>query len=120
MITQDQVVGYLKVAKRTELQSLISTLETELGVTAQAPQLIVPQNRETEVEQTEFDVVLTGFTGKRVTVIQAVRKLTGVGLKESKAIVEDVPTPIREGVSKETAAEVAGVLEEAGGTVVIQ
>ena len=120
MITQDQVVDYLKVVRMTELKLLITALEEELGVTAQAPQMIVPQQQVVVEEQTEFDVVLTGYTGKKVTVIQAVRKLTSLGLKESKKLVEDAPSPIREGVSKEQAEEVAAALQAADGTVEIR
>jgi len=118
MIEQSQVVEYVRDAKRGELRSLIDTLESELGFTASLPQFIVPRTEpEPEKEQTEFDVVLTGFTGKKVAVIQAVRKLTGLGLRESKKVVEDAPTVLKEAVSAADAKEAAEALAAADGTV---
>lgn len=121
MITQDQLVDYLKNVKVGELQALITTLEDELGVTASQPPMI-PQQPQTPVveDKTEFDVVLTGFEGKKVAVIKAVRTLTGLGLKEAKAAVEEAPTVIREAVSKEAAEEAAEALREKGGTVEVR
>ncbi|MBD3409547.1 MAG: 50S ribosomal protein L7/L12, partial [Ignavibacteriales bacterium] len=70
-----------------------------------------------EEEQTEFDVVLTAFGEKKINVIKAVRAHTGLGLKEAKELVEGVPKPVKEGVSKEDAEKVKAELEEAGATV---
>lgn len=72
------------------------------------------------VEQTEFDVVLTGFGDKKIAIIKEVRGITGLGLKEAKEIVEGVPSKLKEGVSKEDAEEVKKKIEEAGGTVEIK
>lgn len=71
-------------------------------------------------EQTEFDVVLTGFGDKKIAVIKEVRALTSLGLKEAKELVEGVPKPVKEGVSKEDAEETKKKLEEAGATVEIK
>jgi large subunit ribosomal protein L7/L12 len=71
-------------------------------------------------EKTEFDVVLTGFGDKKIQVIKVVRELTGLGLKEAKDLVEAVPKPVKEGVSKDEAATVKKKLEEAGGSVEIK
>ncbi len=71
-------------------------------------------------EQTEFDVVLTGFGDKKIGVIKEVRSLTGLGLKEAKDLVEGVPSKVKEGVSKEEAAEVKKKLEEVGASVEIK
>jgi len=72
------------------------------------------------VEQTEFDVVLTGFGDKKIGVIKEVRAVTGLGLKEAKDMVEGVPSKIKEGASKEEAEEVKKKLEEAGASVEIK
>ena len=71
-------------------------------------------------EQTEFDVVLTGFGDKKIGVIKEVRGITGLGLKEAKELVEGVPSKLKEGVSKEEAEEAKKKIEEAGGTVEIK
>ena len=67
-------------------------------------------------EQTEFDVVLTGFGDKKVGVIKAVREVTGLGLKEAKELVEGAPAPVKEGAAKDEAEEIKKKIEEAGGT----
>jgi len=72
------------------------------------------------VEQTEFDVVLTGFGDKKIGVIKEVRAATGLGLKEAKAMVEGVPSNVKEGVSKEDAEALKAKLEEAGASVEIK
>ena len=68
-------------------------------------------------EQTEFDVVLTGIGGNKIAVIKEVRSMTNLGLKEAKELVDEAPSPIKEGVSKEDAEEMKSALEEAGGEV---
>ena len=75
---------------------------------------------EAAAEQTEFDVVLTGFGDKKIGVIKEVRGLTGLGLKEAKEVVESVPSKVKEGVSKEDAEEAKKKLEEAGASVEIK
>ena len=71
-------------------------------------------------EQTEFDVILTGFGDKKIGVIKEVRAITGLGLKEAKDLVEGVPSKVKQGVSKEDAADAKKKLEEAGATVEIK
>ena len=71
-------------------------------------------------EQTEFDVVLTGFGDKKIGVIKVVRQATGLGLKEAKDLVEGVPSKVKEGISKEDADKLKGELEEAGASVEIK
>jgi large subunit ribosomal protein L7/L12 len=117
MITQTEVVDYLKQVKVGELQSLITTLEDELGVKATAPVLFPNTNPEPIVAQTEFEVVLTGFTDKKVMVIKAVRKATGLGLKEAKVLVDEAPSTIQEALTREAADELADVLRAASGVV---
>ncbi|EKD22365.1 MAG: hypothetical protein ACD_87C00027G0001, partial [uncultured bacterium] len=71
-------------------------------------------------EKTEFDAILTGFGDQKIQVIKVVRALTGLGLKEAKDLVDGVPKPIKEGVSKDEAADIKKKIEEVGGTVEIK
>lgn len=73
-----------------------------------------------EEEKTEFDVVLTGFGDSKINVIKAVRSITGLGLKEAKALVEEAPKPLKEGISKEDAEKMVKEIEEAGGTAEVK
>jgi len=75
---------------------------------------------EEAAEQTEFDVILTSFGDAKINVIKAVRSITGLGLKEAKALVEGAPKPLKEGVSKEDAEKVKADIEEAGGTAEVK
>ena len=112
-----------------EARDLVKMLEETLGVKAAAPMAVAavaasgaaPAAESAPAEEkTEFDVVLTGFGDKKIQVIKVVRELTGLGLKEAKDLVEAVPKPVKEGVSKEEAATVKKKLEEAGGTVEVK
>jgi large subunit ribosomal protein L7/L12 len=104
-----------------EVVELIEAMEEKFGVTAAAAVAAAPAagggEAEAAEEQTEFDVVLTGFGENKVGVIKAVRGATGLGLKEAKTLVEGLPAPVKEGASKEEADELKGQLEEAGATV---
>ncbi len=119
-VSQDQVVDYIKNLKLSEVKDLITTLEDELGVEASAPMAMMaagPAGGEAEAEQTEFDVVLKSFGQNKIAVIKAIRALTGLGLKEAKALVEEAPTKVKEGASKEDADAAAKTLSEAGAEV---
>ena len=119
-VSQDQVVDYIKNLKLSEVKDLITTLEDELGVEASAPMAMVMGpggGAEAEAEKTEFDVILKSFGGSKIGVIKAVRALTGLGLKEAKALVESAPTKVKEGASKEDADAAAKTLTEAGAEV---
>ena len=105
-----------------EVVELVKMLEDEWGVSAAAPVAVAAgpaagDAGEAAVEQTEFDVVLTGFGQAKVGVIKAVRTITGLGLKEAKDAVESTPSTIKEGVAKDEAEEVKKQLEEAGASV---
>jgi large subunit ribosomal protein L7/L12 len=124
-VTQDQVVDYIKNLKLVEVKTLISILEDELGVSASAPVVVGGAvagggAEEAAEEQTEFNVVMTSFGAKKIAVIKAVRALTGLGLKEAKAKVEEANAVIKEAVSKEDAEAAKTALEEAGATVEIK
>jgi len=104
-----------------EVVELVKMLEEEWGVSAAAPVAAVAgvasSDASEDVEKDEFDVVLAGFGDNKVAVIKAVRAITGLGLKEAKDSVEGTPSTIKEGVSKDEAAEVKKQLEEAGASV---
>ncbi|MGB5512073.1 MAG: 50S ribosomal protein L7/L12 [Woeseiaceae bacterium] len=104
-----------------EVVELVKMLEEEWGVSAAAPVAMAAGPAAdagvAAEEQTEFDVVMTSFGGNKVSVIKAVRTLTGLGLKEAKDTVEGVPSTIKEAVGKDEAEEVKKTLEEAGATV---
>jgi large subunit ribosomal protein L7/L12 len=112
-----------------EARDLVKVLEEKLGIKAAAPMamaaMAVPgmaagAEAAPAEEKTEFDVILTGWGDKKIQVIKVVRELTGLGLKEAKDLVEGVPKPVKEGVSKEEAATMKKKLEEAGGTVEVK
>lgn len=107
-----------------EVVELISAMEEKFGVSAAAAVAAAPAAGGGEAaaaeEQTEFDVVMTSFGANKVSVIKAVRGLTGLGLKEAKDAVEGVPTTVKEGVSKDEAESVKKELEEAGAAVEIK
>ncbi len=105
-----------------ELVDLINELEEDWGVSAAAPVAIAAAggadgDTASEVEKDEFDVVLTGFGDNKISVIKAVRAVTGLGLKEAKDAVEGTPSTLKEAVSKDEAEELKKTLEESGGTV---
>jgi len=110
-----------------EARDLVKTLEEKLGIKAAVPMAMaaIPvagagAEAAPAEEKVEFDVILTGFGDKKIQVIKVVRELTGLGLKEAKDLVEGVPKPVKEGVSKDEAATMKKKLEEAGGTVEIK
>jgi large subunit ribosomal protein L7/L12 len=122
-VSQQDVVDYIKNLKLSEVKGLISILEDELGVEASAPMAMAvgpAAAAEAVEEKTEFDVVLTSFGAKKIAVIKVVRQLTGLGLKEAKALVEGLPANVKEGVSKDEAAEVKKKLVEATDGVTVE
>ena len=120
-------IDELKSISVLELAERIKALEEEFGVSAQAIAAPAPAGgggdgggAEAEEEQTAFDVVLTGAGDKKIQVIKVVRAATGLGLKEAKALVDEAPKPVKEGVDKEEAEKLKGELEEAGASVEIK
>lgn len=108
-----------------ELSELVKAFEEEFGVSAAAPVAAAAAPTaadagEAAEEKTEFDVMLTSFGEKKIQVIKVVREITGLGLKEAKALVDEVPKPVKEKVSKDEAEELKTKLEEAGGGVEIK
>ena len=104
-----------------ELSELVHALEDTFGVSAAAVAAPAAGAAAAPVEeQTEFDVVLTSFGDKKLAVIKEIRAITGLGLVDAKALVEGVPSKVKEGISKEDAEALKAQLEAAGGTVEIK
>ena len=124
-ITKEDVVKFIENMTVLELSALVKELEEKFGVSAAAPMMAAAAATGAAPaaaveEQTEFNAVLTGFGAEKIQVIKVVRALTGLGLKEAKDLVEGVPKPIKEGVSKDEAADIKKKIEEVGGTVEIK
>lgn len=107
-----------------EANELVELLEEEYGikpasagVAVAAPSGAGGDGEAGGEEKTEFDVILTGVGGNKIQVIKEVRSITGLGLKEAKALVDEAPNPIKEGISRDEADELKSKLEEAGGEV---
>jgi large subunit ribosomal protein L7/L12 len=120
-------IDELKQISVLELSERIKALEEEFGVSATAVAAAAPAGgggggeaaAEAE-EQTAFDVILTSSGDKKIQVIKVVRAATGLGLKEAKALVDEAPGPIKEGIEKEEADKLKADLEEAGGSVEVK
>ena len=115
--TKEDVLEFISNLSVLELSELVKEFEEKFGVTAQATVVAAGGAggaAEAEEEQTEFNVVLTDAGAKKINTIKVVRAITGLGLKEAKAAVEEVPSVLKEGVSKEEAEELKKQIEEAG------
>ncbi len=122
-LSQEDILNAISEMSVMEVVDLVSAMEEKFGVSAAAAVAVAPAAGDAAaaaVEQTEFDVVMTSFGENKVSVIKAVRAITGLGLKEAKATVESAPAAIKEGVSKDEAEEVKKQLEEAGAAVEIK
>jgi large subunit ribosomal protein L7/L12 len=121
-------IDELKSISVLELSERIKALEEEFGVSATAVAAAAPaagggaaaDDGGAAEEQTAFDVVLTGAGDKTIQVIKVVRAATGLGLKEAKALVDEAPKPIKEGIEREEADKLKGELEEAGASVEVK
>lgn len=118
----EKIAETLSALTVMEAADLAKLLEDKWGVSASAPVAVAAAAGPAEAveEQTEFDVILASFGEKKINVIKEVRSLTGLGLKEAKDLVESAPKAVKEGVSKDEAADVKGKLEAAGATVEIK
>jgi large subunit ribosomal protein L7/L12 len=125
MMSREEILSAISEMSVLDLSELISDMEEKFGVSAAAavavaaPAAAAADGGGSE-EQTEFDVVLSSFGEKKVSVIKAVRAITSLGLKEAKDLVESAPAPIKEGVPKDEAEELKKQLEDAGGTVEVK
>jgi len=123
----DKIMGAIEEMTVLELSELVKALEEKFGVSAAAPMAMaagaVPAAGAAvveEEEQTEFDVILKEIGPEKIKVIKEVRALTGLGLKEAKAVVDGAPGPIREGINKEEAETTKTKLEAVGATIEIK
>ncbi|MCF7988288.1 MAG: 50S ribosomal protein L7/L12 [Methylovulum sp.] len=122
-ISQEEILDAISNMTVMEVVELISAMEEKFGVSAAAVAVAAPAAGAAAPvveEQTEFDVILTGFGENKVSVIKTVRSITGLGLKEAKDAVEGVPTTLKEGVPKAEAEDIKKQLLEAGATVDIK
>jgi len=123
-VSKEDILDSISNMTVMEVVELIEAMEEKFGVTAAAAVAAAPaaggEAAAAAEEQTEFDIVLTGFGENKVAVIKAVRGLTGLGLKEAKDAVEGAPAVLKEGVSKDDAEAAKKQLEEAGATVEIK
>ena len=122
-VTREEIVEALKEMPALELSELVKELEEVFGVSAAAPVAVAAVGGAGEAaaeEKSEFDVVLEGFGDNKIAVIKAVREISGLGLKEAKALVESAPAPVQEGVAKDKAEEMKAALEEAGAAVTLK
>ena len=124
-ITKDDVIDFIANMSVIELSALIKEMEDKFGVSAAAPVVMADAASADAVvdqaeEQTEFDVILTGFGDKKIQVIKEVRTITGLGLKDAKTLVDKVPTPLKEGIAKDEAEKIKAQLEGAGAQVEIK
>ena len=124
-VTKDDVIEFISNMSVLELSGLVKDLEEKFGVSAAAAIAVAATPAEGAAqpaaeEKTEFDVILSQVGDKKIQVIKAIRAITGLGLKEAKAVVDDAPKPVKEGVSKDEAEDVKKQLEEAGATVEVK
>jgi len=124
MATPAELIEEIKKMSVLELSELIKALEEEFGVSATAVAAAAPaagapagDGAEPEEEAGTVDVVLTGPGDKKIQVIKVVRAATGLGLKEAKALVDEAPKPVKEGIEREEADKLKADIEEAGGSV---
>jgi large subunit ribosomal protein L7/L12 len=124
-ITKDDLIEFIANMTVLELSELVKEMEEKFGVSAAAPVAVAAAvsgeagGAQAE-EKTEFDVILTTFGDKKIQVIKEVRAITALGLKDAKTLVDEVPKPVKEGISKEDAEKIKRQLEEAGAQVEIK
>ena len=129
MATKEEILDSIANMTVLELSELLKEFEEKFGVTAAAPVAVAGPASTAAAgdgaaaapeEQDEFDVILTGAGDKKIQVIKVVRAVTGLGLKEAKALVDEAPKPVKEGVEKEEADKLKADLEEAGASVEVK
>jgi large subunit ribosomal protein L7/L12 len=122
-ISKQDVVDFIANMSVLELSEMVKELEEKFGVSAAAPVAMMAAGPAADAggaaaeEKTEFDVILLSSGDKKIGVIKEVRAITGLGLKEAKALVDEAPKPVKEGVAKEEAEQIKKQLEEAGAQV---
>ncbi len=122
-LSKDDILNAIAEMSVMEVVELVQSMEEKFGVSAAAAVAAAPAAAAGDAgagaaeEKDEFDVVLTSAGDKKVNVIKAVRAITGLGLKEAKALVDEAPSPIKEGATKDEAEDFKKQLEEAGAAV---
>ena len=122
-LSKDDLLNAIAEMSVMEVVELVQAMEEKFGVSAAAAVAVAPAaggdagGGAAAEEKDEFDVVLAGAGDKKVNVIKAVRAITGLGLKEAKALVDEAPSPVKEGATKDEAEDIKKQLEEAGATV---
>jgi len=124
-VSKEDILDTIASMSVMEVVELIEAMEEKFGVSAAAAVAVAGPAAGGDAgaaaeEKTEFDVVMTSFGSNKVSVIKAVRGITGLGLKEAKGLVEGAPAPVKEGASKDEAEEIKKQLEEAGASVEIK
>lgn len=124
-ITKEDVIEYIAGMTVLELSEFVKELEEKFGVSAVAPVAVAAaapagEAQEEAAEQTEFNVILSSVGDKKIQVIKVVRAITGLGLKEAKAVVDGAPGSVKEGIPKDEAESIKAQLEEAGASVEIK
>ena len=122
-LTTAEFIEAIKELSVLELNDLVKACEEEFGVSAAAGVVVAAAGAEggaAAEEKDEFDVELTSAGASKVKVIKAVREISGLGLKEAKALVESAPAPVQEGVAKDKAEEMKAALEAAGAAVTLK
>ncbi len=124
-ITKDDVIEFISNMSVLDLSELVKELEEKFGVSAAAPVAFAGAMPAGDAgaaaeEKTEFDVILETFGDKKINVIKEVRAITGLGLKEAKALVEEAPKAVKEGIAKDEADKIKEQLEGAGAQVTVK
>jgi len=124
-ITKEDVIEFVSNMSVLELSELVKEMEEKFGVSAAAPVAVAAASPAeggavAAEEKTEFDVIITAAGDKKIQVIKEVRAITGLGLKDAKALVDEVPKPVKEGIAKDEADKIKTQLEEAGAQVEVK
>lgn len=123
-MTKEEFISAVESMTVLELAELVKAMEEKFGVSAAAPVAVAAApaagGAAAEEEKTEFDVILTAAGAQKIGVIKVVREITGLGLKEAKALVDGAPAPVKEKVAKADAEAIKAKLEEAGATVEVK
>jgi large subunit ribosomal protein L7/L12 len=128
-VTKEEIISEIKGMSVLDLADLVKALQDEFGVSASAPMMAMPgmmmpgagaEAAAAPEEKTSFDVILAAAGDKKIQVIKAVREVTSLGLKEAKDLVDGVPKPLKEAVSKDEADKIKKAVEDAGGTIEIK
>ena len=124
-IKKDDVIEFIANMSVLELSEMVKEMEEKFGVSAAAPVAMMAAGpadggAEKADEKTEFDVILTAFGDKKIQVIKEVRVITGLGLKDAKALVDGAPAPVKEGIAKDEAEKIKSQLEDVGAQIEVK